>query len=107
MDNEWTYDLYKTNKDFKEYVDRVCTNEKERLEIFEALRLKTAQEVENAILNGTMAGNDYYYDLYKSNKDFKEYVDRVCTKGKERLGVFEALRLKTVQEVGDEYANKG
>lgn len=51
--------------------------------------------------------NDYYYDLYKTNEEFKEYVDRVCTKGKERLGVFEALRMKIVQEVGDEYANKG
>ena len=51
--------------------------------------------------------NDHYYDLYKTNENFKEYVDRVCTKGKERLGVLEALRLKIVQEVGDEYAIKG
>lgn len=52
------------------------------------------------------ARNDQYYDLYKTNEDFKEYVDRVCTKGKERIEVFEALRSKIVQEVAEYYISK-
>lgn len=40
--------------------------------------------------------NDEYYDLYKRDADFKEYVDKWCKK--HDLGIFEAFRLNVLQE---------
>jgi len=40
--------------------------------------------------------NEDMYELYKSNKDFKEYVDRFRTF--RNLGIFEALQFKIIQE---------
>ena len=43
--------------------------------------------------------NEELYELYKSNNDFKEYVDRWCKE--HNIGIFEAFRLKLIQN----YAN--
>ena len=40
--------------------------------------------------------SDEYYDLYKRDADFKEYVDRWCKN--HGLGLFEALQLNLLQE---------
>jgi len=45
--------------------------------------------------------NEDEYELYKTDPDFKRFVDRFRRfKG---LGVFEALATKIVKEVGEEY----
>lgn len=45
--------------------------------------------------------NEVYYDLYKSNNNFRMYVDAFC---KARcLGLFEALAYSMVHSVGDYY----
>lgn len=40
---EWAYDLYKSNSNFKEYVDKYCTNR--GVYLFEALKHKIVLEV--------------------------------------------------------------
>lgn len=40
--------------------------------------------------------SDEYYDLYKHDADFKEYVDRWCKN--HDLGLFEALAMNLLQE---------
>jgi len=39
------------------------------------------------------------YELYKSDPDFKEYVDKYCKK--HDLGVFEALNMKILESYGN------
>ena len=45
-----------------------------------------------------------YSDLYKSNKEFKEFVDKNCKNYE--LPVQMCLLMKTVQEVGEYYLHK-
>lgn len=42
-----------------------------------------------------------YEELYRKNKDFREYVDRYCMA--RNIPATEALKHKIVQEVGDYY----
>ena len=42
--------------------------------------------------------NEEQYTLYKSDKDFKEYVDKYCKD--HNLGVFEALEHNMIWEYG-------
>ena len=43
--------------------------------------------------------NEVYYDLYKRNPDYSEYVDKF--RKARNLGVFEALEVLIVKEYGN------
>ena len=45
--------------------------------------------------------HEWAYDLYKSDPDFKEYVDKYCAT--RHVGIFEALMHKMVLIVGEFY----
>lgn len=45
------------------------------------------------------------YWLYKSDPDFKDYVDKYCQK--HHLGIFEALDIKIVDSYGEYIKKKG
>lgn len=45
--------------------------------------------------------NEEIYEFYKSNPEFKKYVDSYCRS--RQVGIFEALRHKTIREVAKYY----
>lgn len=47
-----------------------------------------------------------YEELYRNNKDFREYVDRYM-RNKEDAKLKDVLRMKQIQLVGDMYESEG
>ena len=47
-----------------------------------------------------------YEELYRNNKDFKEYVDRYM-RNKEDAKLKDVLKMKQIQLVGDMYKSEG
>ena len=48
--------------------------------------------------------NEWIYDFYKENPDFREYVDKFCkSKG---LGIFEAFEMEIIKNVALSYKNR-
>ena len=48
--------------------------------------------------------NEWIYDFYKENPDFREYVDKFCkARG---LGIFEAFEMEAIKNVALYYREK-